>query len=443
MSDLEKNILIVVYLILSILLIIYILKCKRKNKRLKIVDFFNIYFLLVYFIVPIFSYYNQSNKFLLHYQKFIGYDIKYHLISLTLAIIFIVIFNYTYNRIGFKVKKEKEIEINSNYFFILNIFFSVVGIMAYYLWTKVYGFPFGILKYADILRDGKTVLNNPYTFMQPICSFATVSSYMWLIYVKEQGKISLRIISIIFFGITFFFSILSALATDGRMSIIVTLFVPIIYFINKKQFNVKKISIIGIIMIILLYNIDGITYMIRNGVFKKNEEKINIGIILSNEFGYVYSNRINLLYNLENSELKYTELMDLTNIIYAWIPKTRKPPELQSLGRYNTSLYTYSTGAIPTDIVTAAIYKGRFLGIICLPIFIGIIIKYLDCFFIEKKSSFYGMIYTIICISITLRLVAYYDLSEILFGQLALIIYYITIAIFCKRRKKNEINKIY
>lgn len=439
MDNVNKISFIVVYIISSIFSIYYIIRCKKKNGKLRIIDFFNIYYTLVYFIVPIFSFYNTSHTFMINYARYFNYSTVYHLISFFYSIIFIHILNYIYNKATFKFRQEKEIKINIISFFSLNLFFTIVGFIAYYLWTKVYGFPFGIIKYADLLRDGTVIVNNPYTIMQPFCNFLSLSAYMWLVYSKNEKNTIMKIISKILFCFSFFFALVSALATDGRMSIIVVFLVPIVYHLNYNKISIKKLIIIGVFSLLLLGNLNNITYFIRNG--KKNTRMKSENLItniISDEFGYTYTNRINLLNNIKYGDINITEGNDLLNIVFAWVPKSKKPDYLISLSKYNTSLYRNPSGAIPTDIVTAGIYKGRFLGVIFLSIFVGLLIKFLDNFFMNKSSDFYKMIYTIIGVTITLRLVAYYDISEILFSRFALIIYYFSVSIMCKRRIHNE-----
>lgn len=437
----NKIILVLIYLIMLIISTLCLYLSFKKLKKIRIIDFFNIYYIIVYFLVPIFYLHSSSLKFNIKYSIFLSYGFKYHLLSCFMSIIFYVLINlfYKYIKVNIHSKKEEEIVINDKIFFSLNFLFSVIGIFSFYMWSKVYGFPFGIIKYADLLRDNKVIIDNPFTFFQPFCNFALYASYLWLILIKQYKKRTNKILAFLLFLITFFFSVLSTLATDSRMSIITLFLVPIIYFLNSNKLSLKKIWVIGIFSIIMLGNMNSITYFIRNGEINENYvNENNIFFLLSYEFGFTYSNRINLLYNIEHREVKITAPNDLANILLSWVPKSMKPTGLNTLGRYNTTLYTYASGTIPTDIVTASIYKARIIGLILLPLFVGSIIKLLDAFFAHKKSPFYKIIFAIICVIIDLRLVAYYDLSELLFSRFALIIYYFSLIILCKRRNINE-----
>ena len=435
-----KFLLFVIYFLTSLISIIFLYKKIRKNKKIEIIDFFNIYYIIVYFLVPIFSIFNNSVKFTTKYADFFSYDLKYHILSYFMALIFYLILNYTYKIVKISHRKSNEVNINNKTFMIINIIFSIIGIVSYYLWSKIYGFPFGILKYADVLRDNNVVIDNPYTIFQPICNFTVFASYMWLILIKNYNNKINKIIAFLLFCLTFFFSILSTFATDSRMSIITLFLVPIIYFVNKRKINVKKIIVWGIVSIILLGNLDNITYFIRNNAFKSNNNNNNnnVFVLLSNEFGFTYSNRINLIYNIENKDVKYTELQDIKNTIFAWVPKSMRSADHITLGEYNTKLYSNPSGTIPTDVVSASIYKGRFFGLILLPIFIGILLKYFDVFFESKSNDFHKMMFYIVGIILMLRFVAYYDLSDILFGKFALIIYYFVVYFLCREKESNE-----
>ena len=116
-----------------------------------------------------------------------------------------------------------------------------------------------------------------------------------------------------------------------------------------------------------------------------------------------------------------------------------KPKDLQLLDDYNTSFYKNQVGTVPTDIVTAALYKGRVFGLLLLALFIAFVLKFFDKNFLHREENFVKMFYLYFCIAITLRLVAYYELSRLLFGRLAFIIYYLTAYILCREHNDREI----
>ena len=441
METVDKILLIFIYGMTNIICFSASYKRIKSNKRIEIIDFFNLYYIIVYFFTPMFSFYNFSPKFTRYYLDFFNYDLKYHVLSYVLALVFFIILNISYKKIKSKTRITGEVRVDTSTFLALNITFSIIGIVSYYLWSKVYGFPFGIIKYADALRDNRRIMYNPYTIFQPFSKFSVYASYMWLILLKDYKSNINKIMSFIMFIFTFFFAILATLATDSRMAIITLFLVPLFYFINEKEIKIKKIVFLGIIIIILLGNLDNVTYYIRNKHFKNgyDNNNNNIFILLSNEFGFTYANRINILYNMENDTIEYTEIQDIKNIIFAWLPKRMKQNGFKNLGKYNTELYPNPTGTIPTDIVTASIYKGKTFGILLMPIFMSILLKYLGEIFANKNNDFDKIIFYEIGVSIMLRCVAYYDMSELLSGRIALIIFCFVIYLLCKRRKKNEL----
>ena len=66
------------------------------------------------------------------------------------------------------------------------------------------------------------------------------------------------------FALTLSFSIIATLATDSRSATIIVFLVPILYMISYKKVNIKKTMIVGTIALVVLANLDSVTYYIRN-----------------------------------------------------------------------------------------------------------------------------------------------------------------------------------
>ena len=188
-------------------------------------------------------------------------------------------------------------------------------------------------------------------------------------------------------------------------------------------------------MIIILGQLDNVTYYLKNKKRRKVEDNNNIITIIADELGYTYSNNININY-LRNEGVinEYTLFSDIKNIMFAWVPQRLKPKDVINLFDYNTTFYKRTTGQIPTDIITASIYKFGIIGVIILPLIVGIFFKILEKKIFKKreKSDYYLVTAYLITTYLGLRFIAYYDLSQILFGSFYIIISIIIVKIISK-----------
>ena len=166
------------------------------------------------------------------------------------------------------------------------------------------------------------------------------------------------------------------IANDGRMFILIVLLTIIIPYIEKKskKMDFKKIIIyffIGIMIMIILGQLDNITYYLRNKQKRQKKVDNDVITIVANELGYTYSNNININYFRDEEIVEnYTIFKDIKNIVLAWIPQSLKPEDAINLFDYNTSFYKDATGQLPTDLITAYIYKFGNVGVVILQLLV-------------------------------------------------------------------------
>lgn len=431
----DKILLIVIYLLFGLIVAIMNIYMMKKNKKLSVNILLNGYFSLVYIITPIcvlikngkIPYYIYTN------------NIKYYYWILINAIASYVALNIGYS---IRIKDENYSKEKCRNLLLSGYVLLAIGWIALFLWTKAYGSLVGIFKYSSLIRSGYVIIYNKYTFLKPFCAillFSFAIFYSKLLGLKNYNllKKCLTIIGLIFSTIG---SYIYIIANDGRMIIILILLTVIMPLIEKKnnKINLRKIIgyiICGIIMIIILGQLDNVTYYLKNKKRRKVEDNNNIITIIADELGYTYSNNININY-LRNEGVinEYTLFSDIKNIMFAWVPQRFKPKDVINLFDYNTTFYKRTTGQIPTDIITASIYKFGIIGVIILPLIVGIFFKILEKKIFKKreKSDYYLVTAYLITTYLGLRFIAYYDLSQILFGSFYIIISIIIVKIISK-----------
>lgn len=433
------SICIIYSIILGVVTIPKIINIVKTRRKIKMIDFLDFYYILIFFIVPILCLIQLKTKTMSTYQKnlFMTNDIKYFLIVLILAV-----FGYIFIHLGYsiriKVKNVKNIiDVGNKKFLLISIIIMCIGTSALLLWTKVYGMPWDVFPYASAIRSGVVEIYNPFTFVKPFCYFSIIATYNFII-IWENKKWKLNLVIIFSLAISVFSSIIFIIANDGRMLMLIYVLVPLFYFLLKNGIPIKTIIIVSVLMLLAAGNIDKFTYLVRNGKESTKEKNNSISSILVNEFSYTYSNSVNFLYMKDKNIVdRFTELNDLYNMIFSWVPERITPDNVITLFERNTKYYDNATGNLPTDFITASLYKFGYAGILILSIFVGILIRILDEYFLKNNDPFHRIFFMLISVYIPLRLVAYYDLSTILFGAFYMIISYVMVIITCKNKENN------
>ena len=444
MTKYNQIILIILYLNLSILMTYSIYSNIKKDKMICIHTFFEIYFLIIYGITPIIyiSSFNSSNSMESHMFLY-TYNIKYYYWLFVTTFLFYILYRVF---LKLKIKKKQSIsskkgnniiDESSDKFLVSTILISIIGLISLFLWTKVYGKPWDIIKYANVIRSGRSTIYNPYTFFKPFCSFLIIAFYNNIIMFH---KTRFKILNFINLCLNLFFSVVFLLGNDSRMMILIFFLCPFLYFKNKNvRINLKTFIVFftaALLTLHVLSSLDRFTYFIRNGLPKEGNGKSGIAEIINNEFGYTYRNGVNVLYFYDKDNLPIIhEIKDIKNIALAFVPERFKKND-ETLSDLNNSYYPNSTGSIPTDIITSSIYKFHLLGIILMPFIICIILKALEKLFSSFKSDYMFLIYNMIGCNTCLRFAGYYDLSDNLFSSFYIIACSIIILFMCMKKEK-------
>lgn len=430
----DKVLLLIAYLVFGFIIAIINIYKIKKDKKLSTIILVNAYYLIIFVITPIcvllkngeIPYYIYTNKQ------------KYYYLVLVNAVI-----GYAFLNIGYNIKIENEGNNTRTKNLILSGYIILsIGWIALFLWTKAYGSLTGIFRYASLIRSGYVIIYNKYTFVKPFCPmliFAFVIFYSKLLELKAYNA-NKKILIVVGLLISAIGSYIYIIANDGRMFILIVLLTIIIPYIEKKskKMDFKKIIIyffIGIMIMIILGQLDNITYYLRNKQKRQKKVDNDVITIVANELGYTYSNNININYFRDEEIVEnYTIFKDIKNIVLAWIPQSLKPEDAINLFDYNTSFYKDATGQLPTDLITASIYKFGNVGVVILPLFVGIVFKILEKKLFQKRneSTYYLTVGCLTIMYLGLRFMAYYDLSQILFGSFYIIISMIIVKIISK-----------
>lgn len=434
--DIKDTILITLMYVLIILLTLYNeIREIKKCKKVKMHNYISFFIILFYCITPIIyliskNINNVETKFS---NNYITEQAKYYYLQ-----VFMTLVTYIFLKLGNKIKVTEKrnkdfkiVNIESKSFAVAAIILCLIGWVALLMWTRVYGMPWDIFPYASQIRSGIVEINNPYTFVKPLCPILIIASYCFFLILLETKKKN-KFIYVIFFIISVVGSIIYSIANDGRLMMILFILVPIIYVIfrKKEKINFVKLFIIAVITLIILGNLDSITYYIRNGEIDQKQNENSLSKIIADELAFAHMNVINTLYMRENGIItEYTWLQDIKNVFFSWVPERIKPDSIVTLYELNTSKYFNITGTLPTDLITAGIYKYGSWAFFILPFIVGILIKFLEVKLSYPNDKFREIIMILLSVYLGLKIVGYYDLSVIIFGVFYIVISYIIVII--------------
>lgn len=439
----------ILYIILAIIIAIREVKRLKKNKKLSAMNFFMFFFLIIYCIVPISCLKTISEGNNLKY----GYNDYFyeHYISYIFTIISYICVNIGYGILKNKQDYKKEIiDSKSTSFLVSSIIIVILGWISLILFTKAYGSIFGMFEYAAKVRDGIVVVNNPYTFLNPICSFLLLATYNFviiLINAKDKGSV-FKFLIVMLLILSIFGSIVYLMSDDSRTKMLIYFLVIMLCVFHKKIQNINYKSLIllviaFIIVMFLITNLDTINNFIRkNKTEMEIKTSLNISEILVKEYSHIYTNSLNLI-NWKNTG-KIVENRAFENakaLSVAFFPKRIKQKlNVTDMGDYNTSFYSNATGEIPTDLITASIYTWGYPGILITTTFIGIVLKIIDRTFERYKelNGYYRILFYIFACKETLYFIVYYDLSVLIYNLSDLIITYILIRTMNSIFTKNK-----
>lgn len=329
---------------------------------------------------------------------------------------FCTILGYIFLGLGYRLKFKNKFKIvGLNLFLNINkksnellIYLSaiiglILGGVCLHLWSMAYGNIFGLIKVASMVRSGYSSVTNAFAFFKHPAGLVIISSIMFFVLIINSNY-SKQIILKLLFLISLFLSITYLLACDGRTGMAFYLFQYVLVFMycKRTEITVKYrtmllIVAIAIILLLIIQNLNTVTYYIRTGNWVASTSETNLFLSILSNFEYTVVSGQFILQNRIKMNIDYTIFNDILTGIFAWIPSSLQPINMLTVWEYNTSLITNGekSGTLPCDIITLSIYDLGILGTIIIPIFWGIVIKKIDGL-LEGSNKFNKILFVLL-----------------------------------------------
>ncbi len=306
--------------------------------------------------------------------------------------------------------------------------FFVLGGVSLVLWASAYGGIASLLENAEWIRAGVVEPQNSFTFFKHFVSLARFSSYL-LFYLLLTKMVKGAVKQVFVLGLLVASVVLSFIylqANDGRLLLaiyILTFF--LLYFryqLERKQTSmrsvlVKAIPVLAIGMLVL-FNADVILNWLRgtekNVVSSDSQSFFNTII---REFSFIPAGTQGAIMEAASGEGKLMIGNDLINGLFAWLPTSLKPVQLEDVWAYNTQLITPGvTSTNPTSMVAQSVYDLGFLGIIVIPMLLGMLVKKVERILDSYGNSiFVHTVYAALGFSLC-KLTAYFSFYSFMMG---------------------------
>lgn len=416
----------------------------KKKKKLYTISFVRLLYALIYGLVP-------SLALLTGYSDHVHlYYIDYSqdgVLTLFIWLVFSII-GYGCMNLGYIIKffpnrKIEETDVKQvNNLYIAGIISLIIGFLSLLLWTKVFGSPFGILPYASEIRSGDTKIYNPFTFFKHPSALLMFSSYIFFVILgdKKYKKNFKGIITWILFIFSVFWACIYNIANDGRLTLILFFAVFFLYKAigQKKRIPLTKFIIIGALAFILMSVSNVFLDYIKFGSFRATPIQFDPINMLLHELGYTLRSQQVAFNALANHAAGTRIVGDLMNGLFAWFPSMLKPFDYMSLFKYNTLLSGYTTGTLPTDFLSMCIYDLGIVGIVILPLALGVIVKKIDKYFDTRRNQNYFLILQILVSAwFSLKIIAYADFENVMRSSFFIIIGQLIVISFSSIRIKS------
>lgn len=308
----------------------------------------------------------------------------------------------------------------------------LIGVLSLILWAKAYGSIFVLIAKANSVRSGQGGVSNSLAYFKHAAKICLLCTFMFFVLVNRQKKgLTVRkLVNGVGLITSAVASYLYLIANDGRLTIVIFLLAILwLAVAGKKRKNVTKLIFFGclavVIGIILLSQMDNITYYIRYGEARRNKTQSGLLRKVVSELGFLPRGGQKSIMAAWNGKTGLTILDDLVTGICAWLPTKMKPAGFQDVWNMNTILIfgdlSVSHGQVPCSIVTQGFYDLRFFGSILLCAMLGRFVRTIDGWHLQDgqlmqyviKANFMEMIF---------RAIAYFSFYDIILGVFPLTI---------------------
>lgn len=365
----------------TIILSLFLIK-KEKEILFNAYNMFIFMFMLIYgFLFPI-SYILTINGY--SEQLFISifkdinvFDVilYYFIVSIiSFCIIFVFRRKSNYEKLNnmFKINADElknKIEINKKHLMITGIILFIIGVVADYLYLKVYGSYENYLLYSRALRSGVIIIKNPFSFLIIFRGCVTFSSYIFFSLIQcKKNKVFISLL----FILSFIFSMRIMYSNYGRMSFLIYFLVLIVYyFVFKSKPKYFNLNLIFKLLFLLLVFIFGI--IIMGNILSRNSTE-NFILQINREISFIFVNFFETQKKL--SFEKYRFFIDTINFPIYLLPSSIWMSKLKILtasdyvtafiyGGIKGSSGVY--GEMPVDLITLSFMQFGYITIGILP----------------------------------------------------------------------------
>lgn len=282
------------------------------------------------------------------------------------------------------IKFEENNYIKNDYILLVAFCLFVFSFICEFLYLRAYGSYSNYLNYSKALRSGYNLVDNPFSFLSPFRKCFLLSTYLFLVKIRNRGKFS--IVSFLMYLLSFFFSMRVLISNAGILAIILFFIVQLVYVLYSKvkalQFKTFLIStVIGSCFLFLVVFASKITnQQISKNVFNT----------LSSELSFIFAN-----FNAEFSEVNSGSFRFFIDVliwpVYFLPSSLWKSFNIITASDVNTKIIMGAfkgvdgvTGEIPVDMITMSYMQLGIVGIIVVPIvlafFYKLLFKYCDKF---------------------------------------------------------------
>ena len=332
-------------------------------------------------------------------------------------------------------KPRTLVKSNNSRIAVISWIMLIAAIFSYYVYASGYGGFTNLLKFAPLIRSGRFDLieiDNPWTFLSRVGSFAFFSSFvffgLFLHKLKHKGAKTLDFVGFLISFAVSFFILYSWL---GRIALVSYLLVfPIGYLIFKYGFSFRFFLWLSIIVVMVVFV--AIPYM--NVFLKRGTPVQDIQEFYTKEMSFPY---VSFIAQLKNST--YRNMKDILMIPLYILPDSifKDSLNLDTSSDVNTMRIKGAlkgqdnvSGEIPADILTFSFMQGGIFGLFAVGILLGICLLFLDSFISKLPAGISEVLYAYAIINCAVLLIPYGDprhfvLENIyfIFGMLALYVF--------------------
>ncbi len=441
--------LIILYFISMCFMTIFVFRNIKKNPNKYFFNIVQCMYVLIYAVEPFLVHFYMNHhvtlsKSLYWVLEYDSFNIRYFYYFLLFS--WIGFFWLQFGNNLKLYKKNENLQIKSkghtyNVWMLTAIVTLVIGIIAEFFWSYVYGGPIAIIQYASLLRDNvDTGIENPYTLF---FRFAGLVRFANIIFVALACYYK-RWIPFLFAVISLFFSIIYLLATDGRASFVMHLLsVGLVAYISLRKVSLKLklkhmifLPIIGIGTLGFIHNGEFISKILSGGVIHEYATfSFDILGDIRDEFSFTVRNEQAIFAYLRDYPYAFRFPSEVFAGVLGVLPTSFRPKNFEMLGAINTRYWwphgnQLYIGERPPDLLVTGIYTFNWLGVFVLPFLLGLILCFLDRKRLQMPTLD-GNIFFAVLFYPVIRVVTYSNFNNITAGLFSVLLGYILLLI-CK-----------